>query len=638
MDFSAALSLEQGRYRNWICRLRRVGSDGVGFIMLVLGRAGSREDSTEITGTGKSLRDAGWWSARLVARAVPPTKSSRRPAIGLPTNNSRRSALTYGQAFPESWLHDSLIVGIIWRADQSEYPSIKTRAKYLLIVKPRGGPSLRFACAQLKFTICINLFGRLESDRGVFGTATSSGGQCLPAATARAVALDARSRLPLDSVRFCMIFEPESASATAVKPGVAVLVEDAAGTLLLGLRRDCELWGLPGGRPAEHWTTRARYGDQPHALPHLLLRRRHRLPGLVPGARRRGAGHGDRQVLLHHLPLSAAVLRAPLAAGLFQDRGLPARRRDPASGGPRRCWACCGVERGLEIHHDGDLPARSGMGSSSAFTVGFLHAMYGLLGRLTSQQQLAAEAIHVEQDLIGETVGAQDQIFASFGGFNCIEFKRDGSFRVEPLTLAKERLEELNGSLMLFYTGLRRTASEVAASYVTDIGARSQTVDAACAQMVDEGMKILAGNGSLDAFGDLLDEAWRLKRSLSGVVSNTQVDEHLRGSPAGRGAGRQAAGRGGRRLCAAFMCPPACQQQVKERLRGLDLGPFPVRHQRQPDHLLLARSGLRRRSTRPASENPAHSFREAFAAAGARRRSVIQPTAGQAPLENDFNA
>src|ERR1035441_4146537 len=162
-------------------------------------------------------------------------------------------------------------------------------------------------------------------------------------------------------------------------------------------------------------------------------------------------------------------------------------------------------DRGLEIHHDGDLPARSGMGSSSAFTVGFLHAMYGLLGRLTSQRQLAAEAIHVEQDLIGETVGAQDQIFAAFGGFNIIEFKRDDSFRVEPLTLAKDRLEELNGSLMLFYTGLRRTASEVAASYVTDIGARSKQLTR-MREMVDEGMKILAGHDSLDAFGNLRSE------------------------------------------------------------------------------------------------------------------------------------
>src|SRR5438552_5678094 len=181
-------------------------------------------------------------------------------------------------------------------------------------------------------------------------------------------------------------------------------------------------------------------------------------------------------------------------------------------------------ERGLEIHHDGDLPARSGMGSSSAFTVGFLHAMYGLMGRLASKDQLASEAIHVEQHLLGETVGAQDQILAAFGGLNFIEFKRDDSFRLEPLPVAKDRLEELNGSLMLFYTGLRRTASEVAASYVADIGARTRQLTQ-MRQMVDQGIKILTGNEPLEAFGDLLDEAWRLKRSLSGVVSNSQVDQ-----------------------------------------------------------------------------------------------------------------
>ena len=230
------------------------------------------------------------------------------------------------------------------------------------------------------------------------------------------------------------------------------------------------------------------------------------------------------------------------------------------------------VERGLEIHHDGDLPARSGMGSSSAFTVGFLHALYALLGRLTSQNQLATEAIHVEQDLIRETVGAQDQIFAAFGGFNLIEFRRDGGFRVEPLTLAKERLEELNGSLMLFYTGLRRTASEVAASYVTDIGARTKQLTR-MRQMVDEGMKILGGHGSLDALGDLLDEAWQLKRSLSGVVSNSQVDEIY-------AEARRAGARGGKLLGAGgggfvlFYVPPGSQERVREKMKKLLWVPF----------------------------------------------------------------
>ena len=143
---------------------------------------------------------------------------------------------------------------------------------------------------------------------------------------------------------------------------------------------------------------------------------------------------------------------------------------------------------------------------------------------------------------------------------------------MEPLTLAKERLEELNGSLMLFYTGLRRTASEVAASYVTDIGARTKQLTR-IRQMVDEGMKILGGNDSLDAFGDLLDEAWQLKRSLSGVVSNTQVDDIY-------AEARRAGARGGKLLGAGgggfllFYVPPACQQQVRERMKNLLWVPF----------------------------------------------------------------
>jgi len=231
-----------------------------------------------------------------------------------------------------------------------------------------------------------------------------------------------------------------------------------------------------------------------------------------------------------------------------------------------------GVERGLEIHHDGDLPARSGMGSSSAFTVGFLHAMYALLGRTTSQRQLAAEAIHVEQDLIGETVGAQDQILASFGGFNFIEFKRDDSFRVEPVSLPGERLTELNDSLMLFYTGLRRTASDVAATYVADIAARTEQLTR-LRQMVDESLGILSGRGSLDSFGDLLDEAWRLKRTLSGAVSNSQVDDIYAEAKRGGARGGKLLGAGGGGFV-LFYVPPARREQVKERLRDLLWVPF----------------------------------------------------------------
>lgn len=288
-------------------------------------------------------------------------------------------------------------------------------------------------------------------------------------------------------------------------------------------------------------------------------------------------------------------------------------------------------ERGLEIHHDGDLPARSGMGSSSAFTVGFLQAMYGLLGRLTSQRQLAAEAIHVEQDLIGETVGAQDQVFASFGGFNLIEFKRDDSFRVEPLTLPKSRLEELNGSLMLFFTGLRRTASEVAASYVADIASRTKQLTR-MRQMVDEGMEILAARDSLDAFGDLLDEAWQLKRSLSGVVSNTQVDDIY-------AEARRAGARGGKLLGAGgggfvlFYVPPACREQVKERLRGLIWVPF--QFDTGGSQIIFYSPGQDYAELDHArSENPGHSFRETFPSAEAGPTTSMRQAPGKRPRKS----
>jgi len=271
------------------------------------------------------------------------------------------------------------------------------------------------------------------------------------------------------------------------------------------------------------------------------------------------------------------------------------------------------LDRGLEIHHDGDLPARSGMGSSSAFTVGFLHALYALMGRMTSRQQLAIDAIHVEQDLIKETVGAQDQILAAFGGFNFIEFKRDRTFRVEPVTLPGERLRELNDSLMLFYTGLRRTASDVAATYVADIAARTKQLTR-IRQMVNEGLSILCGTGSLDAFGDLLDESWHLKRSLSGAVSNTQVDEIYAEAKRGGARGGKLLGAGGGGFV-LFYVPPDCRKQVRERLRNLLWVPFrfdttgsqiiffsPQQDYAELDH---ARSG-----------GPVHPAREAFPASG----------------------
>ena len=121
-----------------------------------------------------------------------------------------------------------------------------------------------------------------------------------------------------------------------------------------------------------------------------------------------------------------------------------------------------GCSQGLEIHHDGDLPARSGLGSSSSFTVGLVHALRAMEGKVSSKDQLAKDAIHIEQNLIGETVGSQDQISVSYGGLNKIDFHQNGTFDVEPVILPLNRRKVLSNHLMLFFTGFTRFASEIA--------------------------------------------------------------------------------------------------------------------------------------------------------------------------------
>ena len=179
-------------------------------------------------------------------------------------------------------------------------------------------------------------------------------------------------------------------------------------------------------------------------------------------------------------------------------------------------------ERGVEIHHDGDLPARSGMGSSSAFTVGLLHALYALKGQMVSKQQLATESIHLEQDVLKETVGSQDQVLAAYGGLNHVRFHAE---RRDLGDAGHRRRRAHAGAatshLMLFYTGIKRTAVDVARQLRRTT---STTGGASCGIMkdlVDESMSILSSeHGTSPAFGELLHEAWQAKRSLSAAVSN----------------------------------------------------------------------------------------------------------------------
>lgn len=231
-----------------------------------------------------------------------------------------------------------------------------------------------------------------------------------------------------------------------------------------------------------------------------------------------------------------------------------------------------GIDRGIEIHHDGDLPARSGMGSSSSFTVGLLHALHALHGRMVGKHQLAMEGIRIEQEMLKETVGSQDQVMAAYGGLNQIRFLESGEVVVRPLILARDRYEELDRNLMLLYTGIKRTASNIAGSYVADIDGRRRQLRI-ISNLVDEGMRVLCGAGDMRDFGELLHESWAVKRSLSSSVSCDDVDEIYTEARAAGAVGGKLLGAGGGGFMLLY-APPECQQEIKDRLNRLIHVPF----------------------------------------------------------------
>jgi D-glycero-alpha-D-manno-heptose-7-phosphate kinase len=230
------------------------------------------------------------------------------------------------------------------------------------------------------------------------------------------------------------------------------------------------------------------------------------------------------------------------------------------------------VEHGVEIHHDGDLPARSGIGSSSSFAVGLLHAIHALRGEMSSKTDLAAQAIHVEQELLKEAVGCQDQVFAAHGGFNHLEFLGNGEIVVTPLTVRAERTAELNAHLMLFFTGVSRTASSVARSYSEDLHAKARQLKRMHA-MVDDAIGVIRGAGDIAHIGELLDEGWQLKRSLDPSITTSDVDALYTAARAAGALGGKLLGAGGGGFVLLFV-KPSDQARVKQALAKLIHVPF----------------------------------------------------------------
>jgi D-glycero-alpha-D-manno-heptose-7-phosphate kinase len=234
----------------------------------------------------------------------------------------------------------------------------------------------------------------------------------------------------------------------------------------------------------------------------------------------------------------------------------------------RACLQFMKLTEGIEVHHIADLPARTGLGTSSAFTVGLLLGLYALKNQMRDKHSLNADAIHVEQELLKEAVGSQDQTCAAYGGFNRINFHTDGGIEVRRVLADPGRLAQLEQNLALFFTGFSRIASEIATEQIKSTPQKIKELGM-MHQLVDEAEAIVSSpRRSLDDFGRLLHESWQIKRSLTQKISNADIDQiYEAGLSAGALGGKLlGAGGGGFML---FYVPPEKRQAVRERLKNL---------------------------------------------------------------------
>jgi len=231
-----------------------------------------------------------------------------------------------------------------------------------------------------------------------------------------------------------------------------------------------------------------------------------------------------------------------------------------------------GIEEGVEIHHDADLPARTGLGSSSAFTVGILHALRALKQTMPTKMELARDAIKVEQEILKEHVGCQDQVMAAYGGLSRIDFLSNHDIHITPIILSQEKLRELQAHLLLYFTGFSRTASEIAQEQISLTEDRKSELRTMY-QMVEESVSILTRQSDVADFGTLLNETWRLKRSLTSKISTPEIDGVYETAKRAGAIGGKLLGAGGGGFFLIF-AKPEDHPRIKEALRGLLRVPF----------------------------------------------------------------
>lgn len=237
----------------------------------------------------------------------------------------------------------------------------------------------------------------------------------------------------------------------------------------------------------------------------------------------------------------------------------------------RACLQHFGIKNGIEIHHTGDLPARSGLGSSSAFTVGMINALYGLTDKLANKIMLAEDAIRIERDILRENVGIQDQIATAYGGFNYVEINSRGKFTIAPVVTT--HLQRLQDHCLLFFTGISRTASEIASEQIKAHVSGDKDYELRAMQQMVYPAGVAINLGDMNEIGKLLHESWNLKRSLAKNISPPVVDEiYEAGCKAGAIGGKLlGAGGGGFML---FFAPPETHDAIRKELKTLLYVPF----------------------------------------------------------------
>lgn len=227
---------------------------------------------------------------------------------------------------------------------------------------------------------------------------------------------------------------------------------------------------------------------------------------------------------------------------------------------------------GVDMHYNTDIPARSGMGSSSSFTVGLLNALNGLNGKMTSKYDLMLDSIHIEQNMIREAVGSQDQAAAAYGGLNHIVFRKDGGIEVQPVTISEARSAELNRHLILVFTGFQRFAKDIEKDKIRTIEDQTNNL-LEMRRYVTQAIDILNSNTDICQFGQLLNETWQKKKRLSPKVSTSYIDEMYELGLANGAIGGKLLGAGGGGFM-LFFVRPCDRDKMLRAFHGYTCVPF----------------------------------------------------------------